>query len=43
MDGARLSTTLFKRLAARRTTDLRAKKKAGQIFTNRKTVNKWCP
>jgi len=36
MDGARLSTTLFKRLAARRTTDLRAEKKAGQIFTNRK-------
>lgn len=36
MDGARLSTTLLKRLAARRTTDLRAKKKAGQIFTNRK-------
>lgn len=33
MDGARLSTTLLKRLAARRTTDLGAEKRAGQRVT----------
>lgn len=36
MDGARLSTSLLKRLAAWRTTDLGAKKKAGQRLTNLK-------
>jgi hypothetical protein len=42
MDGARLSTTLLKRLAARRTTDLGVKKRAGQMFTNLKD-DEWDP